>query len=157
MCVCVCVCVCVYPGYVQSPGWDGRTLLHFGNLVGKNVTVKVPPQHKVMLSFKDVHMRGKAADSCHCAPWGVQVGESANRTQKSISACEFILLSPALRDFDEIVVLVHRTTFILEKCKFSITGESVNVSYLIVFHLTMIGTGILFRNQRVVNGDGENN
>ena len=146
VCVCVCVCVCVYPGYVQSPGWDGRTLIYIQNLVGKNVTVKVPPQHKVMLSFKDVHMRGMATNWCHCLSSGVRVLPSGSVwARNAIEVCEFILLTPVLRDFNDIDVVVFKQGYVSEDCRISETGYNVHVSCLIMFHLTVIGNDVLRR------------
>ena len=142
----MCVCVCVYPGYVQSPGWDGRTLIYLQNLVGKRVTVKVPLQHKVMFSFKDVHMKGTATNWCRCQPSGVRVGPRDLWVGNSIEACELISLTPVLRDLDELVVLVFMSSFNLpDECRISRTGESVHMSCSIMFHLPMIGTGIMCR------------
>ena len=123
VCVCVCVCVCVYPGYVQSPGWDGRTLIYLQNLVGKRVTVKVPLQHKVMFSFKDVHMKGRATPYCYCQTSGVRVGVSGSLKPEPVYGCEFILLSPVLRDIDEMEVLVIKRNHDVGSCSNSETGE----------------------------------
>ena len=129
VCACVCACVCLYPGYVQSPGWDGRTLHYLRNLVGKNVTVKVPPQHQVMFSFKDVHMKGTVASSCRCQPSGVRV-ETAHGGKwwqhLPLRACDFIFLSPVIRDTEQMKVLVTSGDQFYDMCEISETGESVH-------------------------------
>ena len=80
---------------MQSPVWDGHTL-HFHNLADKTVTVKVPPQHTLMFSFKDVHMRGTATDICHCRPSAVMIKEAEFWRQDALAYCELILLHPVL-------------------------------------------------------------
>ena len=125
VCACVCACVCLYPGYVQSPGWDGRTLHHLQNLAGKNVTVKVPPQHQVMVSFKDVHMKGTLASKCQCHLSSVIVQTDKRWTHTLFQACDFIFLSPVLRDTEQMKVLV-RTGFPYPECPISEKGESVH-------------------------------
>ena len=125
----MCVCVCVYPGYVQSPGWDGRTLYSLRNLVGKNVTVKVPPQHQVMFSFKDVHMIGTVASLCLCEPSGVKVEtvHGAKWWQRwFLLACDFIFLSPVIRDTEQMKVLVTNKNLFFDMCPISETGKRVH-------------------------------
>ena len=129
MCVCVCVCVCVYPGYIQSAGWDGRTLTLM-TVSEVRQTVEVPPQHKVMLSFKDVHTKGTATDWCSCEPGSVMVVASHSWGSKLIEACEFILLKPVLAviDLDQMVVrMVNHPGECPDQCRVGGRGENVRV------------------------------
>ena len=149
----VCVCVCVYPGYVQSPGWDGRTLIYLQNLVGKNVTVKVPPQNQVMFSFRDVQMRGTAANWRGCGRWGFRVAADITfLTARSIYACELISLPPVLRDFDKMSVFVPEVEDVFEDCTLNTEGKNVHVSCLIMFSSTMIGSGVMCRKIEIGEG-----
>ena len=136
-CVCVCVCVCVYPGYVQSAGWDGRTL-SLMTVSEVRETVKVPTQHKVMLSFKDVHTKGTATDWCDCKPGSVMVVASHSWGSKLIEACEFILLKPvlAVNDLDKMVVrMVNHPGECPDQCRIGGRGENVRESNCLIIYV----------------------
>ena len=139
--------MCVYPGYVQSPGWNGHKI-YLQSLAGNRVTVKVPPEHGVMFSFKYVRMTGTAVGSCTCRPWGVSVQRVGNLRISTIYACEFISLPPILGHCTKMDVSVMD----LYSAGDCIAGEYVNVSSLIVFRLPMIGTGVMSR--KIESGDG---
>ena len=131
--MCVCVCVCVYPGYIQSAGWDGRTLTLM-TVSDVRQTVLVPPQHKVMLSFKDVHTKGTATDWCSCEPGSVMVLATHAWGSKLIEACEFILLKPVLAAIDQdqalarmVVRMVNRPGECPNQSRVGGRGEKVRV------------------------------